>query len=121
MDNNQNQERRVNSRILFDSNTCISQGNKQWQAKLIDLSLKGLLIEQPQNWDADNSQLMDANIQLNEDVSIQMSISWRHSENAQLGFQCMHIDIDSISHLRRLLELNLGDTSLLERELAALG
>jgi len=32
-----------------------------------------------------------------------------------------HIDLDSISHLRRLVELNLGDEALLERELAALG
>ena len=31
-----------------------------------------------------------------------------------------HIDLESISHLRRLVELNLGDSSLLERELAAL-
>ena len=38
-----------------------------------------------------------------------------------LGFVCRHIDLDSISHLRRLVELNLGDESLLERELAALG
>ncbi|NQD96622.1 PilZ domain-containing protein, partial [Pseudomonas sp. CrR25] len=28
---------------------------------------------------------------------------------------------DSISHLRRLVELNLGDEALLERELTALG
>jgi hypothetical protein len=38
-----------------------------------------------------------------------------------LGFVCRHIDLESISHLRRLVELNLGDESLLERELAALG
>jgi hypothetical protein len=42
-------------------------------------------------------------------------------EQELLGFVCQYIDLDSISHLRRLVELNLGDGSLLERELAALG
>ena len=31
-----------------------------------------------------------------------------------------HIDLDSISHLRRFVELNLGDEQELERELGAL-
>ena len=37
-----------------------------------------------------------------------------------LGLFCHHIDIDSITHLRRLIELNLGDETLLQRELAEL-
>ncbi len=35
-------------------------------------------------------------------------------------FRCEHIDIDSITHLKRLIELNLGDEALLHRELAHL-
>jgi hypothetical protein len=38
-----------------------------------------------------------------------------------VGLHCRHIDIESLAHLRRLIELNLGDPALLERELAALG
>jgi len=37
-----------------------------------------------------------------------------------MGIVCEHIDVDSMTHLRRLVELNMGDTSLLERELHAL-
>jgi hypothetical protein len=33
-----------------------------------------------------------------------------------LGFQVQYIDLDSATHLRRLVELNLGDPALLERE-----
>jgi hypothetical protein len=33
---------------------------------------------------------------------------------------CESIDLDSITHLRRLVELNAGDPALLERELTAL-
>ncbi len=64
---------------------------------------------------------MQASIQLTEETAITMSVNWRHNNKGQVGFECVHIDIDSISHLRRLVELNLGDDTLLERELAALG
>jgi hypothetical protein len=43
-----------------------------------------------------------------------------HVEGPQAGLLCISIDIDSVTHLRRLLELNLGDPALLERELSAL-
>ncbi|WP_101759062.1 PilZ domain-containing protein [Oceanicoccus sp. KOV_DT_Chl] len=116
-----NEERRVFSRITFDCSITLSQGEKRWPAKLIDLSLKGLLVEKPQNWDADITQLVDAHITLDEDAFINMSINWRHDVAGQIGFECEHIDIDSIIHLRRLVELNLGDADLLDRELASLG
>ena len=34
------------------------------------------------------------------------------------GLQWLHIDVDSLKHLRRLLELNLADPDLMNRELA---
>jgi len=34
---------------------------------------------------------------------------------------CQRIDMDSITHLRRLIELNAGDPGLLQREPAQLG
>jgi hypothetical protein len=119
--NSHSDERRHFSRIVFDGDTCISQGERTWPVTLLDLSLKGLLIEEPKNWNADNHQPFQASIQLNEDTTINMSVNWRHTNKGQMGFECTHIDIDSISHLRRLVELNLGDDSLLERELAGLG
>lgn len=36
------------------------------------------------------------------------------------GFQCVSIDLESATELRRLLELNLGDPALLERDIQAL-
>jgi len=34
--------------------------------------------------------------------------------------QCNAIDIDSVTHLRRLVELNLGDESQLHKEISQL-
>jgi hypothetical protein len=43
-----------------------------------------------------------------------------HIEDDRVGVSCSHIDLDSAAHLRRLVELNLGDEAQLHRELQAL-
>ena len=49
-----------------------------------------------------------------------MQTAVAHIDANSVGFICEHIDLDSISHLKRLVELNLGDEDLLHRELHAL-
>ena len=97
------------------------QGPHRWDVELLDLSLKGLLIRRPADWDGDPAHPFLANISLASDIQVQIEVELARTHDGQLGFVCRHIDLDSISHLRRLVELNLGDESLLERELAALG
>ena len=115
------QERRLFSRVNFDADTTVRQGGHAWSVVLVDLSLNGLLIEEPFGWRIDETAPLAVTIVLDGAVEISMMVRWRHSENDHIGFECEHIDIDSVSHLRRLVELNLGDSALLERELAALG
>jgi hypothetical protein len=54
------------------------------------------------------------------EAGIVMAVVLRHVEDQHLGFQVQYIDMDSATHLRRLVELNLGDSTLLERELGNL-
>lgn len=114
-------ERRQFSRVLFDAWVELRQGEKSWQTTVIDLSLKGLLVSEPIGWVINQAQPLVAAIRLDPNASIQMTVLWRHSKNGQIGFECEHIDLDSISNLRRLVELNLGDAVLLERQLGSLG
>ncbi len=113
-------ERRRFTRIGFDAHTELQQGPHRWPVTLIDLSLKGLLIERPQNWQADRQQPFTAQIQLDAHTQVNMDVRLVHDGDEQLGFACEHIDLDSISHLRRLIELNMGDPAQLDRELGAL-
>lgn len=114
-------ERRRFQRIDFDAPTLIVQGERRWSAALHDISLKGLLVDKPQGWNGDPEQPFEAQIKLGTEALVKMEVVLTRTEQDRLGFVCRHIDLDSISHLRRLVELNLGDESLLERELAALG
>ncbi|AXA57299.1 PilZ domain-containing protein [Pseudomonas thivervalensis] len=115
-------ERRRFERIEFHARTELSQGPYSWLVELLDVSLKGLLIEKPEPWLGNPEEPFIAVIHLSneEEESVRMEVRLRHDDHGHLGFVCEHIDLDSIEHLRRLVELNLGDQDELKRELAAL-
>ncbi|APC17406.1 PilZ domain-containing protein [Pseudomonas frederiksbergensis] len=112
--------RRRFKRIAFDAKTELSQGEHRWPVKLLDLSLKGLLIERPEPWLGDEGKMFSVDIHLSKDVEIRMDVQLSHDSNRQLGFVCRYIGLESVSSLRRLIELNMGDEAELERELGVL-
>ena len=113
-------DRRRFKRIAFDARTDLSQGEFTWPVKLIDLSLKGVLIERPDPWLGNPQQDFLVDIHLSEEADITMDVQLTHDDHGQLGFVCLHISLESIERLRRLIELNLADPQELERELGAL-
>jgi len=112
-------ERRRFQRIPFMAEAELCQGTQRWTVPLHDLSLKGLLVGRPEGWSTPGAPLQ-ACLRLADDVEVCMTVSLAHEKDGQLGFYCEEIDLDSITHLRRLIELNLGSSELLERELSAL-
>lgn len=114
-------DRRRFTRVPFDAQTVLHQDGWHIPVELVDVSLRGLLVMQPTEWDpARGREPFGAVIDLSEGNQITMEVHLVHAEEGLLGFRCEHIDLDSISHLKRLVALNLGDASLLDRELAAL-
>lgn len=113
-------DRRRFRRIAFDARTTIAQNGWNWPVQLVDLSLKGLLVQRPDDWQGNRAEAFDVDIRLDPQAHIKMQVKLAHDEHGQLGFVCENIDLESISHLRRLIELNLGDEEELERELGAL-
>lgn len=114
------QDNRNFSRIIFDAHTHISCNDKEWETELLDISLKGALVEKPADWDEEVGTEHLLRISLSGDSRIDMQASVAHVEENTIGFVCNHIDLDSITHLRRIVELNTGNEELLHRELSAL-
>ena len=57
-------------------------------------------------------------LSLSDDGSqIEMGGKIVHLEAQLVGIACQDIDIASLAHLRRLIELNAGDSDLSDREL----
>jgi len=114
--------RRRFHRIFFDGPCRLHQGEASWPTEVADISLKGILLKEPSQWDGDPSQPFEVVIQLaRQDIAIVMALALKHHEAGSLGFVCQYIDLESASHLKRLVELNLGDPNMLSRELSALG
>lgn len=115
-------ENRLFTRIPFEASVHIVSPEQSWDCELIDISLKGVLVSQPDSWGGalDDPFLIELKLENSETV-IRMDVSVAHIEPSHIGFRCEHIDLDSITHLRRLVELNVGDTEILNRELNALG
>lgn len=115
-------ERRRFSRVPFDAAVRLKHPSGNWSGKLIDISLKGILITRPPGWKPDGNQgfLVEVNPP-DSPFNIRMEMTLANERDELIAFECQHIDLDSISHLRRLVELNIGDESILQRELGELG
>ncbi|MGI1987549.1 PilZ domain-containing protein [Shewanella morhuae] len=110
-------ERRMFSRILFATDAHLAQGETKWETTILDLSLNGALVEEPAHF-SNSGEAITLSFTLPEsDIVISIDTELVHQKNTQLGLKCNFIDVDSISHLKRMVELNLGDASLLNREL----
>jgi len=91
------------------------------QTQVLDLSLKGALLQLPEGAAVAQGTPCLLKLRLSDqETSIAMAGEVAHVEADRVGILCRSIDIESITHLRRLIEINLGDAALLERELIAL-
>ncbi len=114
-------ERRRFFRAVYSTPARLQQGEHIWSTTLLDLSLQGALLARPKQWTDQNTGLFTLSFSLaDSEIQINMEVEPTHLDSKKLGVYCHHIDIDSASHLRRLIELNAGDTELLLREFAHL-
>src|SRR5450830_494431 len=90
-------DRRRFRRIAFDARTTLAQNGWNWPVQLVDLSLKGLLVQRPEDWQGHRAELFDVDIRLDPQAHIKMQVRLTHDDDGQLGFVCEHIDLESIS------------------------
>lgn len=116
-------EHRRFTRIQFDAVLQIYDPESKitWASELIDISLKGLKSARPIDWAITKHTHFETTLILaKNDIEIKLETNLVHFDEAILGFQIIHIDMESASYLHRLLELNLGDSTLLDREYSEL-
>jgi hypothetical protein len=114
-------ERRHFVRVGFDAPALLTTATDAFSVHVLDLSLKGALVVAPAQADLEAGMLCQLTIPLAETGNhIAMSTEIAHVEGLHAGVLCRGIDLDSVTHLRRLIELQLGDPALLERDLGEL-
>lgn len=117
-------ERRHFTRVLFQVPGWLSTDHEnqpvqlQLPVQVQDLSLKGALVIAREPLPVGTEcQLIVPLTDYDERISMSMQVV--QVQELQVGLVCRSIDLDSVTHLRRLLELQLGDPALLERDLAS--
>lgn len=114
-------ERRHFVRVMFTAQAQLACGAATIEVRVLDVSLKGALIALPPGVHLKQDALCTLTLPLmSGSGNIEMGMQVAHIEDRQLGLLCLHSDIDSVTHLRRLIELQLGDPRLLERDLREL-
>jgi hypothetical protein len=118
---NSSEDRRHFWRVPFHSAASVVAADGVTHAgRLHDLSLKGALFEVTDAWPGAAGGQCRLRVELSEDMPIHMQATVMHVEGRNIGLRCDEIDLDSITALRRVIELNAADPALLERELGAL-
>lgn len=114
-------ERRHFVRVGFDAPALLTTATDAYSVHVQDLSLKGALLVVPTQASLAAGALCQLTIPLADTGNhIAMSTEVAHAQGLHVGLLCRGIDLDSVTHLRRLIELQLGDPALLERDLGEL-
>lgn len=92
-----------------------------WETEVIDLSLRGVLMRRPESFDGKTGGNYRIELRLAGSAIISMAVTLANQDQDTLGLRAEHLDWNSFLHLKRLIELNLGDSDSLYRELSALG
>ncbi len=112
---------RVFSRIPFNAIATLHLSDATLQVGLLDIALKGALVRTGAAENLQLEQLCSLLLPLaGTDEAIEMKGRIAHLGGRNVGVRCDHIELASLTLLRRLLELNTGDADLMDRELSQL-
>ncbi|MDH5484560.1 MAG: PilZ domain-containing protein [Gammaproteobacteria bacterium] len=114
-------ERRQYQRIPFIAEVLMEKDGNQWSSILLDISLKGMLIDPPSDLAPEMGSLYIIELVLGEGATIHMEAEITHANDSHWGMRWENIDLEGLTHLRRLLELNMANPDEMHREMAELG
>lgn len=114
-------ERRHFHRVATDKPVVVHCGGEEHCGTVRDISLHGLLFDACDDWQPVSGQRVNVHVRLDDEMwFIDMYGEIAHVAGSLIGLHCIGIDLESASRLRRMIELNLADQALLERDLAEL-
>jgi len=114
-------ERRHFSRVKFVTDVIVQSEDQRYEGELVDISLNGALFHTRNFVEIEPGDTCELSFSLtSSDVHLTFKSLLVHAFNGHLGFKFISEDIETVAHLRRLLELNLGDCDQISHELSFL-
>ncbi len=107
-------------RIPFDAVVTMETGGERLSGELLDIALKGAMI----GTGSPLKQPLGKEFQLRIDlpdspISLCFNAELIHKEENCSGFLFLSEDLETLTHLRKLIELNTGDVETTRSELTA--
>ena len=100
-------EKRDSSRFPFNIPVKIKDGHSYFKAHCLNLSKKGILLEDPNDLKLHIGDICTLELILdNSTITLTIQAELKRLHQNQKGFQFQEIDLDSFIHLRRIIELN---------------
>ena len=121
MNTTSNQDLRHFSRVPFGAEVLLHLQGRTITVHLVDIALKGALVQTPTLEALVPQEKCRLVLTLADGSdSIVMTGEIVHIEDRYVGIKCVEIDVNSLTQLRRLIELNTGDPDLMNREISHL-
>ncbi len=120
--------RRLFTRVPFQGRGWLVEprGGRR-RVEVVDLCLQGALVALPRGWAPRPGEELVLELELAPgEPPLAMETVVAHLQEARgqdagrAGLRCLRLDLEAMTRLRRLVELNLGDAEALDRELEAL-
>jgi hypothetical protein len=110
------------TRIPFHVPAQLEIEGEKVPCSLVNVSLKGALVELDHGRAPEAGATCAVTIDLDpgSGARIRMDGDVAHQRGLQVGIRCDELDLESVQHLRRILEFNLGDEAVVLRELGEL-
>lgn len=103
-------DQRYFSRIKFACEAQLEVSGELHDAELLDICLKGALLKCGDTLELDSGDMCIARIFLpSSEVTLVVDAEVAHRHEDCFGLRFTLLDDDTLTHLRRLMELNLGD------------
>ena len=115
-------EHRHFHRVNFDSMVEFKTDEVEHICELVDISINGALIAACSGATPQSGTPCQLTISLNDadENKIIMKGTVAHKIENRVGIHCESIDVNSMTHLRKLIEYNLGDVELVNRDFDSL-
>lgn len=107
-------------RIPFEAEISLQIGEDSWSGDLLDIALKGAMIGSIDPLPITVGSECSLCITLpGTNISLDFLAKLAHREENRYGFKFISEDLETLTHLRKLIELNTGDAEATRSELSA--
>jgi hypothetical protein len=107
-------------RIPFEAEMQLAVDNRSWNCRLLDIALKGVLLESSMPLALALGTVASLSLPLpGSPIVLAFDAELAHREENRLGFKFLHENLETLTHLRTLLELNTGDPEGVRSEMLA--